>query len=118
MMKAVYPLAFLATVAFSTPALAEQLRYSFSGATSGSGGCLYGFKGDGEPSEAYEKKRRAMIEEFNLSRDLQWYQGQMLNEWGDNKEAFCYLVSNGKAYIYRPSAYIIFGKTEVRPLTN
>jgi hypothetical protein len=107
---------FIFAMTFSTTLLAEQLRYQFDESSSKeSKECRTGFNRD---EEGYEKKRRTMIENYHLSRDLKWKQGSIKNEWGDNKETFCYLESGGKAYIYRPSAYIIFGKDEIRTLTN
>jgi hypothetical protein len=117
-MKIICALVLLAVAPLSTPVFAEQLTYNFTSSENGEEECSGQISKDENAEAKMEKKRRTMIETYNLSGELKWKQGRIRNEWGDEKESFCYLESGGKAYIYRSHAYIIFGKDEVRSLTN
>lgn len=49
-----------------------------------------------------EPKRREVISQYGLPKNIQWEMGTTRNEWGDEKETFCYLKHGGTYYLWFP----------------
>jgi hypothetical protein len=81
-----------ATVMLSLPAFCEQLTYQFNS----------GISNIRCSDSGAENKRREVITQYSLPKNLYWRVGVTKNEWGDQKEMFCFLEYGGTYYIWLP----------------
>lgn len=97
MLKQSIGVAILFAVFHAQPAFSEQLTYDFSWKENVQ--CAL--------NRNSEDRRRETITKYNLPKNLKWQYGRIKNEWGDNKDDFCFLEHGNYIYIWRPFHFIL-----------